>query len=80
MLGVDRAPNFFAETQVSFGMVQVKFLAAEEVKLVDGETKLPRDVSPMDGGFSVLWGFCSFSSSGVRHGIPFNRLREWDRL
>ena len=80
MLGVDRAPSFFAETRVSFGVVQVKFLAAEEVKLVDGETKLPRDVSPMDGGFSVLWGFCSFSSSGVRHGIPFNRLREWDRL
>ena len=61
-------------------MVQVKFSAVEEVKLVDGETELPRDVGPMDGGFSVLWGFRSFSSLGVRHGIAFNRLREWERL
>ena len=76
MLGVDRAPSLFAETRVSFSMVQVKFLVAEEVKLVDSETEFPRDVSPMDGGFSVLWGFRSFSSLGVRHGIPFNRLRE----
>ena len=77
---MDRAPSLFTETRVGFGVVQVEFLAAEEVKLVDGETELPRDVGPMDGGFSVLWGFCSFSLSGVRHGIPFNRLREWERL
>ena len=77
---MDRAPSLFTETRVGFGVVQVKSLAAEEVKLVDGETELPRDVGPMDGGFSVLWGFRSFSSSGVRHGTAFNWLREWEHL
>ena len=77
---MDRAPSLFTETRVGFGVVQVEFLAAEEVELVDGETELPRDVGPMDGGFSVLWGFRSFSLSRVRHGTPFNRLREWERL
>ena len=61
-------------------MVQVESLAAEEVKLVDGETKFPRDVGPMDGGFGILWGFCSVSSLRVRHGVVFKRLREWERL
>ena len=73
---MDRASDLSAEIRVSSGVVQVKFLAAEEVKLVDGETEFPRDVGPMDGGFSVLWGFCSFSLLGVRHGISFNWLRE----
>ena len=80
MLVMDGAANLLTETRVGFGVVQVESLAAEEIKLVDGETELPRDVGPMDGGISVLWGFCSFSSLGVRHGIPFNWLREWDRL
>ena len=77
---MDRAPSLFTETQVGFGVVQVEFLVAEEVELVDGETELPRDVGPMDGGFSVLWGFRSFSSLRVRHGTPFNWLREWEHL
>ena len=80
MLVMDRAPSLFTETQVGFGVVQVEFLAAEEVKLVDGETEFPRDVGPMDGGFSVLWGFHLFSLSGVRHGVVFKWLREWECL
>ena len=80
MLVMDGAPSLFTETRVGFGMVQVESSAVKEVKLVDGEAELPRDVGPMDGGFSILWGFRSFSLLGVRHGIPFNRLREWDRL
>ena len=77
---MDRAASLLTEARVGFGMVQVEFLAAEEVKLVDGETKFPRDVGPMDGGFSVLWGLLSFSSVGVRHGDVFKLLREWERL
>ena len=77
---MDGATSLLTETRVGFGMVQVEFLAAEEVKLVDGETKFPQDVGPMDGGFRVLWGFCSVASSRVRHGVVFNRLREWECL
>ena len=66
---MDRATSLFAEAQVTFGMVQVEFVAAKEVKLVDGEAEFPGNVSPVDGGFSVLWGFLLFSSLGVRHGV-----------
>ena len=65
---------------MGFGVVQVESLAAKEVKLVDCETEFPRDVGPMDGGFGVLWGFSLVSSSRVRHGVVFKRLREWECL
>ena len=68
------------QKHVGFGVVQVKFLATEKVKLMDSEAKFPRDVGPMDGGFHVHMGFCLFSSSGVRHGVVFKQLREWERL
>ena len=75
---MDRATDLFTETRVGFGVVQAKFLATEKVELMDGETKFPRDVGPMDGGLSVCRGLCSFSSSGVRHGVVFKQLREWE--
>ena len=56
---------------MSSGVVQVEFSAMEEVKLVDGEAKFPRDVGPVDGGFGILWSFLLFALSGVRHGIVF---------
>ena len=77
---MDGATKLFTETRVGFGVVQVEFVVAEEVELVDGETKFPRDVGPMDGGFSVLWGFHSVASSRVRHGVIFKQRREWERL
>ena len=54
-------------------VVQVEFVSAKEVKLVDGEAEFPRDVSPMEGGrFNFLWGLSGFSLSGMRHeGIVF---------
>ena len=80
MLVVDGATSLFTETRVGFGVVQAKFSVTKEVELVDGETKFPRDVGPVDGGFCVLWGFHLFSLSGVRHGVVFKWLREWECL
>ena len=73
---VDGATSLFAEVGVSSGMVQVEFVSAEEVELIDGEAEFPGDVSPMEGrGFNFLWGFSSFLSVGVRHGIIFKCQR-----
>ena len=77
---MDGATSLLTETRVSFGVVQAKFSVTKEVELVDGKTKFPRDVGPMDGGFCVLWGFSSFLLSGVRHGVVFKPLREWEHL
>ena len=77
---MDRATNLFTETRVGFGVVQVKFLSTEKVELMDGEAKFPRDVGPMDGGVCVRRGFCLFSLSGMRHGVIFKQLREWEHL
>ena len=45
---------------------------------MDGKTKFPRDVSPMEGGrFDFLWGFSGFSSVGVRHGVVLKLLSKW---
>ena len=71
---VDGATCLFAEVGVGSGVVQVEFVMAKEVKLIDGEAGFPGDVSPMEGrGFNFLWGFSSVSSSGVRHGFVFKR-------
>ena len=78
---MDGATCLFTEARVGLCVVQIKFSAAEEVKLVNSEAEFPRDVGPMDGrGFVVLWGFLLFSSTGVRHGVTFKYLSEWVRL
>ena len=75
---MDGATDFSTEVGVGVSVVQVKFVAAKEVELVDGEAKFPRDVSPMEGGrFDFLWGFSRFSSMGMRHGTVFKVLSEW---
>ena len=76
---VDGATSFSTEVGVGVSMVQVKFVSAKEVKLVDSETEFPRDVSPMEGGrFNFLWGLSGFSSSGMRHEVViFKYRREW---
>ena len=77
MLVVDRATHFFAEMGVGMGVVQVKFVTVKEIKLVDCEAEFPRDVSPVEGrGFNFLWGFSSFLSAGVRHGVVFKCQRK----
>ena len=78
---MDRATNSLTEMGVDVGMVQVKFVFAKEVELMDSEAEFPRDVGPMEWGrFRFLWGFSGFSSAGVRHGIVFKLLSEWVRL
>ena len=74
---VDGATYFPTEVGVKLCVFQVEFVPTEEVKLVYGEAKFPRDVCPMERGwFKFLWGFFGFSSSGVRHGIIFKSLRK----
>ena len=69
------------EVRMGLGMVQVEFVATQEVELVNSETECPRDVGPMEGGrFDFLWGFSGFSSAGVRHGTVFKRRSWWTRL
>ena len=74
---MDRATDFSAEVGMGVGVVQVEFVMAEKVELVDGEAEFPRDISPMEGRrVDFLWGFSGFSSPRVRHGIVFKLLRE----
>ena len=81
VLVMDGAACLSTEMGVGLGVVQVKFVAAKEVELVDSETEFPGDVSPMEGRrINFLWGFFGFSSAGVRHGIVFKVLSEWVRL
>ena len=69
------------EVRVGLGVVQVEFVATQEVELVNGETQCPGDVGPMEGGrFDFLWGFSGFSSAGMRHGTVFKRRSWWIRL
>ena len=79
-LVMDGTTGFLTEARVDPGMVKVEVIAVEEVKLVDSEAQFPRDVGPMDGGFSVFRGFLLFLSSGVRHGAVFKYRSEWARL
>ena len=75
---MDRATNSLTEMGVDVGMVQVKFVFAKEVELMDGEAEFPRDVGPMEWGrFRFLWGFSGFSSAGVRHETVFKYFKEW---
>ena len=79
--GVDRAAHFPTEVGMGLSVVQVEFVVAEEVELVDSETEFPRDVSPVEGRrVDFLWGFFGFSSVGVRHGDVFKFLSEWSHL
>ena len=74
---VDGATRLFAEMGVGSGVVQVEFVPAKEVELIDCEAKFPGDVGPMEGrGFNFLWGFSLFSSAGVRHGVVFKCQRK----
>ena len=74
---VDGATCLFAEMGVGSGVVQVEFVSAEEVKLIDCEAEFPRDVGPMEGrGFNFRWGLSSFLSAGVRHGVVFKCRRK----
>ena len=69
---VDGTICLFAEMGVGLGMVQVEFVLVKEVELIDCEAEFPGDVGPMEGrGFNFLWGFSSFLSAGVRHGVVF---------
>ena len=79
-LVMDRTAGFLAEAGVDSSVVEVEVIVVEEAELVNGEAQFPRDVGPVDGGFSVLWGFRLFSSSGVRHGAVFKYRSEWAHL
>ena len=80
MLVVDGTPDFLAKARVGFSVVKVELVEVEESKLMYGEPKFPRDVSPMEGGRVDFWGFSLFSSVGVRHGAVVKYLSEWARL
>ena len=74
---VDGATCLLAEMGVSSSVVQVEFVSAKEVELIDCEAKFPGDVGPMEGrGFDFLWGFSLFLSVGVRHGVVFKCRRK----
>ena len=79
-LVVDRTAGFLTEAGMDSSVVKVEMIVVEEAELVNSEAQFPRDVSPVDGGFSVLRGFLLFSSSGVRHGAVFKYRSEWARL
>ena len=66
---MDRTTCLFAKTRVNFGMVQVEFAVAKEVKLVDSEAEFPGNVSPVDWSRGEFLGFVLFCSSGRGHGI-----------
>ena len=50
MLVVDQTTGFLAKARVGSGMVKTEFAEVEESELMYGESQLPGDVSPVDGG------------------------------
>ena len=52
MLIVDWTTGFLAKAGVGSSVVEIEFAEAEESELMYGESKLPGDVSPVDGGIN----------------------------
>ena len=55
VLAMDGAAGVSTETQVCFGMVDVKVIPLKICKLVLGEAQFPRNLAPADGESVVVF-------------------------